>query len=83
MSDKLSYEDDYSYHLLMYGENFNRFLNWTIEAYPKSNPFSIMADKELAEKLEIFFNKWKHDERCISESNKIFVSLFEENQNDV
>jgi hypothetical protein len=85
----MTYEEDYAYHLVVYGEAFKRHIDKAIERYP-ADPFCTLrftllrkSNKECAEKIEIFFNKWKYEEHCMSERTKIFVSLFEENYSDL
>ena len=83
---KLSFQDDYAYHLFMYGDGFKKILEWFIDRYPNQYALTVLfpimqeralRDEELTKIVDIFFNKWKHDERCMSEDTKIFVRLFE------
>jgi phosphoglycolate phosphatase-like HAD superfamily hydrolase len=80
MSDTLSYEDDYAYHLLMHGDTFTHFLNLWINHYPneKTAAWHVVGDQLNA--IYSFYVRWADDPRCMSEAQKVFNSLFEESE---
>jgi hypothetical protein len=85
----VTYEEDYAYHLLMYGNCFRGMVKSFIEDHPnvedtvemaKSTSKRNGAEKgEVGKKAHLFYLRWLDDPRCMSERTKIFVSLFEEN----
>ena len=59
MSDKLSYEADYSYHLFMHGDTFNNILATFVQF--RGNPhFTIPKRyKELVDITRFFYLRWE------------------------
>lgn len=60
MSDTLSYEADYSYHLFIHGDTFNNILATFVQF--RGNPhFTIPKKyKELVEITRFFYLRWEH-----------------------
>lgn len=85
----MTYEDDYAYHLFMYGICFKNILNTFIETHPNVEDTVEMSHStsarnglergEVGKKAHSFYLRWGDDPRCMSEKTKMFVSLFEEN----
>ena len=56
---KLSFEDDYAYHLFMYGDVFNNVLNTFIQ-YHGQPQFTIPRKyKEVVEITKFFYLRWE------------------------
>jgi len=57
----VTFEDDYAYHLFMYGDVFNNILNTFIQFHGNPNFTIPKRYKEIVEITRFFYLRWKKD----------------------